>query len=164
MKREVRIGGKKHLVEIKRAGERWSFRIDGEPVEADVAELSPAVYSILLGGRSFQVRVERVAGELAIEIGSRRVAAEVIDPRRRRGERGELECEGKQQIRAPMPGKVVRVLIGQGQKVEAGQGVLVLEAMKMQNEVRSPKSGTLERLLVTEGQAVNAGDALAEII
>ena len=60
-----------------------------------------------------------------------------------------------------MPGKVVRVLIGEGQRVEAGQGLLVVEAMKMQNEVRSPKTGVVERVLAKEGQAVNAGDVLA---
>jgi len=67
------------------------------------------------------------------------------------------------QILAPMPGKIIRVLVQAGEKVEAGQGLLVVEAMKMQNEIRSPKSGTVERLLVKEGQPVNAGEILAWI-
>lgn len=163
MKREVRIDGKKRVVEIDRRNAGWAFRIDGEPLEADVAEIAPGVYSILLGGRSFEARVEPDGQGLTVEVGSRRMAAEVIDPRRWRRRRGEMELGGKQQIAAPMPGKVVRVLAEQGKPVEAGQGILVLEAMKMQNEVRSPKSGTVERLLVKEGQAVNAGDALAVI-
>jgi biotin carboxyl carrier protein len=62
-----------------------------------------------------------------------------------------------------MPGKIIRVLVQAGDKVEAGQGLLVVEAMKMQNEIRSPKSGTVERLLVKEGQPVNAGEILAWI-
>jgi len=62
-----------------------------------------------------------------------------------------------------MPGKVVRVLVKTGQRVEAGEGILVIEAMKMQNEVRSPKSGTVERLLVSENQAVGAGEVLAVV-
>jgi len=62
-----------------------------------------------------------------------------------------------------MPGKVIRLLVKPGEAVEAGQGILVVEAMKMQNEVRSPKSGKVERLLVSENQAVNAGDTLAVI-
>jgi biotin carboxyl carrier protein len=62
-----------------------------------------------------------------------------------------------------MPGKIVRVLVRGGQKVEAGQGLIVVEAMKMQNEIRSPKTGTVERLLVKEGQPVNAGEVLAWI-
>src|SRR5258705_4794768 len=71
--------------------------------------------------------------------------------------------EARQQILAPMPGKIIRVLVQAGEKVEAGQGLLVVEAMKMQNEIRSPKSGTVERLLVKEGQPVNAGEILAWI-
>jgi len=60
-----------------------------------------------------------------------------------------------------MPGKVVRLLVKAGDRVEAGQGLFVVEAMKMQNEIRSPKSGTVERVLVAEGQAVNSGEVLA---
>jgi len=67
-------------------------------------------------------------------------------------------------VTAPMPGKIVRVLVKAGETVEAGQGILVVEAMKMQNEVRSPKSGTVERLLVSENQAVGAGDVLAVVV
>jgi biotin carboxyl carrier protein len=72
-----------------------------------------------------------------------------------------VEVEGRQEILAPMPGKVVRLLATVGDAVELGQGLLVVEAMKMQNEIRSPKSGKLERLLVKEGQNVNAGEVLA---
>jgi biotin carboxyl carrier protein len=85
----------------------------------------------------------------------------VIDPRSwRRGHGEGIELEGRQKIVAPMPGKVVRVLVEPGQSVAAGQGLLVIEAMKMQNEIRSPKSGTVEKLAV-EGQTVNAGEILA---
>lgn len=163
MIREVHIDGKKRVVEISRREDGWVFRIDGKTVEAEVAEISSGVYSILLGGRSFEARVAPHGNRFTVEVGSNRLSAEVIDPRHRRRERGEAEREGVQQIAAPMPGKVVRLLIEQGSSVEAGQGILVLEAMKMQNEVRSPKSGMVERLLVKEGQAVNAGDTLAVI-
>jgi pyruvate carboxylase subunit B len=71
-----------------------------------------------------------------------------------------VQAEGRQQVVAPMPGKVVRVLVSAGEQVEAGQGLLVVEAMKMQNEIRSPKSGTVEKVVASEGQAVNAGDVL----
>jgi biotin carboxyl carrier protein len=65
-------------------------------------------------------------------------------------------------VTAPMPGKIVRVLSAPGEKVEAGQGLLVIEAMKMQNEIRSPKSGTIERL-AKEGNTVQAGEILAVV-
>jgi biotin carboxyl carrier protein len=74
-----------------------------------------------------------------------------------------LEAQGRQQIVAPMPGKVVRVLVSAGDEVAAGQGLLVVEAMKMQNEIRSPKQGKVERFEVQEGQAVNAGEVLCVV-
>ncbi|HEV2386553.1 MAG TPA: biotin/lipoyl-containing protein [Candidatus Acidoferrales bacterium] len=163
MKREVRINGKSKMVEIERQGEGWVCRIDGEPVEADVVETGRGVYSILLGGRGFEARVAGQGGELEVDVGERRMRIEVIDPRRLSRHHREIELAGRRQVTAPMPGKVVRVLAGAGQAVEAGAGILVLEAMKMQNEVRSPKSGLVEQLLVSEGQAVNAGDVLAVV-
>ena len=68
--------------------------------------------------------------------------------------------EGKKKIVAPMPGKVVRVLVKEGAEVEAGQGVVVVEAMKMQNELKSPKQGTVQKVIAVEGANVNAGDVL----
>src|SRR5262249_9746534 len=98
---------------------------------------------------------------LRVQNGTHHFIAEVIDPRAWRGRRqGGVEAEGRQQITAPMPGKIVRVLVKAGDQVESGQGLLVVEAMKMQNEIRSPKSGTVERVLAVEGQAVNAGEPL----
>jgi len=81
---------------------------------------------------------------------------------RRRGGAA-LEAQGRQQIIAPMPGKIIRLLVKAGEPVETGQGLLVVEAMKMQNEIRSPKSGTVERLSVAEGQTVNAGEVVAVV-
>ena len=99
-----------------------------------------------------------------MQTGGLEFLAEIIDPRSWRGRRHRgTEAEGRQQIAAPMPGKVVRLLAKAGDAVEAGQGLLVVEAMKMQNEIRSPKSGTVERVLVTEGQAVNAGEVLCVV-
>ena len=138
--------------------------IDGRRVEADAVKLSPGVYSILLDGRSLEVRVETVADGLLLQTAGREYRVEIVDPRSwRRSHGGKIDLAGRQQISAPMAGKVVRVLVAPGQPVEAGQGLLVVEAMKMQNEIRSPKTGTVERLLAKEGQAVNAGDVLAVI-
>jgi biotin carboxyl carrier protein len=163
MKLDVRIGGKTRSVEIERRPSGLVFRVDGRPVEADIAEISEGTYSVLVGGRAFQVQIETRAGEMKAHVAGREFSAEVLDPRRWRHGTGGLELEGRQQITAPMPGKVVRLLAAAGEAVEAGQGLLVVEAMKMQNEIRAPKRGTLERLLVSEGQPVNAGEVLAVI-
>ncbi len=163
MKYEVRISGKTRIVEIERKAEGWQATLEGEAgVIADVAETAPNTFSVLLAGQSHEISVTSSAdGKLNLQSGRFEFTAEVIDPRSWRGRRhGGVEAEGRQQIVAPMPGKVIRVLVRAGEKVEAGQGLLVVEAMKMQNEIRSPKSGTVERVVVAEGQAVNAGEVL----
>jgi biotin carboxyl carrier protein len=177
MRLEIQIGGRKRSLEIgagavsAAAGQggsdtdRRHFRavLDGKPIEADVVEIAPGIYSMLLGAESFEVCVEERGAWLVVQIGGNNWTAKVTDPRQWRRRGGTLEVEGRQQVVAPMPGKVVRVLAKAGEAVEAGQGLLVVEAMKMQNEIRSPKKGTVERLLVTEGQAVNAGDVLLTV-
>ena len=152
-------------MELTRAGGRVRCAVDGRELQADAVEVAPGVYSILMEGESLEVRVEPSGGVLRVNVGDREYKATVRDPRqwRRRGA-GALEAEGRQQVLAPMPGKIVRVLVKQGDKVAAGQGLLVIEAMKMQNEVKSPKSGMIERMPVNEGQAVNAGESLAIVV
>ena len=164
MKYEVRISGKTRIVEIERNAEGWQAMLDGEASAiADVAETAINTFSVLLAGQSHEISVTSSAdGTLNLQSGRFDFTAEVIDPRSWRGRRpGGVEAEGRQQVVAPMPGKVIRVLVRAGEKVEADQGLLVVEAMKMQNEIRSPKKGTIERVLVGEGQAVNAGEVLA---
>lgn len=164
MKLTVQVKGKPRNIEMTRVADRWRFIVDGKSVEASVTEVGRGIYSILLDGESMEVRLAEFGSRLRVEAGGFEWDAEIGDPRKfGRGRSGALEAEGRQQVTAPMPGKVVRVLVEAGAPVNAGQGLLVVEAMKMQNEVRSPKSGTVERVLVQEGQAVGAGDALAVI-
>ncbi len=164
MKTEIQIGGKTHQVELEREGSRVRAKVDGRTVEADALLVAPGVYSILLEGRSFEVRVTPKHDGLHVHADGVDYVTQAKDPRSWRGRQGSAaSAEGRQQIVAPMPGKVVRLLVKVGDSVEAGRGVLVVEAMKMQNEIRSPKSGTVEKLLVKEGQAVNAGEVLAVI-
>jgi biotin carboxyl carrier protein len=146
-------------------GDQWQIILDGEPIDADVMEIALSTLSILIRGESHEIRVARSSeGLLNIQTGLREFTAEVTDQRSWRGRRlGHVEVKGRQQITAPMAGKVVRLLVTAGEKVEIGQGLLVVEAMKMQNEIRSTKSGTVERLLAEEGQPVNAGEILAWI-
>jgi len=167
MKIEIELGGAIHSVELERVDGRLICLLDGERLEPDAVEVEPGVYSILLGGQAFEARVEtRVGfvGGLRVLAGGREFFADVRDPRQWRRNRGAAaEAEGRQQVIAPMPGKIVRTLVEAGDVVEIKQGLLVVEAMKMQNEIRSPKSGRVERLLVSEGQTVNAGEVLAVI-
>lgn len=164
MKLQIEIDGKKRHVEMKRTGERKVWTIDGQRLEADATEVSPGVYSILINGKSFEVRVERLGIELQATTGGQVFRVAIADEREWRRNRGSaVEAEGRQQVLAPMPGKIVRVLVKTGDAVRAGQGLLVVEAMKMQNEIRAPKSGTIGRVAVVEGQTVNAGEVVAVV-
>jgi biotin carboxyl carrier protein len=166
VKFEIQIDRRTRIVELQRNSERWRITLDGNAVDADAVEIAPSTYSILLDGKSHEVRITpSSSGTFTLQAGHQEFAAEVLDPRAWRGRRhGALEAEGRQQIVAPMPGKIVRVLVQAGERVEARQGLIVVEAMKMQNEIRSPKSGTVERLLVKEGQPVNAGEVLCVVV
>ena len=169
MRLEVQLasstGTTTYTVDVERMGDQWRVILNGEAVPADVVEIAPNTLSILLHGESHEIRIARSRdGQLSIQTGLREFAAEVTDQRSWRGKRlGHVEAQGRQQITAPMAGKVVRLLVKSGDTVEVGQGLLVVEAMKMQNEIRSTKSGTVERLLAEEGQTVNAGETLAWI-
>jgi biotin carboxyl carrier protein len=162
VKLQIEIAGRKHQVELTQAGERAVWAIDGQRLEADAAEVSPGVYSILLNGKSFEIRIESAVTELRAFISSREFKVAIQDEREWRRNRGSaVEAEGRQQVLAPMPGKIVRVLVKAGDSVQTGQGLLVVEAMKMQNEIRAPKTGTIDRIPVIEGQNVNAGEVVA---
>jgi biotin carboxyl carrier protein len=158
---DVAIDGKNYRLELNRAEGRWSCRLDGRDFEVDAVLARPDVLSLRLGNLAYEVKSERVANELHLWVGSRRFAVEVRDPRSLRGRTRVGSDHGPRKITAPMPGKVVRLLVHEGDEVEPGSGVAVVEAMKMQNEIKSPKKGTVQKILVSEGTAVNAGDVLA---
>jgi biotin carboxyl carrier protein len=158
---DIAIDGKNYRLDLNRAEGRWSCRLDGREVEVDAVLARPDVLSLRIGNQAYEVKCERVAGEMNVWVGSARFSAEVRDPRSLRGRVRALDEDGPRKLTAPMPGKIVRVLVNVGEEVEAGAGVLVVEAMKMQNEIKSPKKGTIRRILVGEGAAVNAGDVLA---
>ena len=133
--------------------------IEPDRLEA-VAEVEPGVYSVLVDGRSFEVRAIATRDGLRLEAEGRRFAAEVLDPRSRgRRERSALGG-GRQNIHAPMPGRVIRVLVREGDAVEIGQGLVVVEAMKMQNEMKALREGKVIEVRVRDGDTVGAGDTL----
>jgi biotin carboxyl carrier protein len=156
-------GKSKHVVELEKNGARYKISLDGQPVDADVVLTAPNAVSVILNGAAFEFHISpSPEGAYTLQTGSHEFHAEVRDPRSWRARKqGALETEGRQQILAPMPGKVIRLLVRVGDEVAAGQGLIVVEAMKMQNEICSPKKGKVERLQAKEGQPVNAGDVLA---
>jgi biotin carboxyl carrier protein len=157
---DVTSDGKDYRLELSRTDGRWSCRLDGREVEVDAVLARPDVLSLRVGNLAYEVKSERVANELHMWVGSTRFAVEVRDPRSLRGRARAADDQGPRKIVASMPGKVVRLLVREGDEIEAGAGVAVVEAMKMQNEIKSPKTGTIQKILVSEGSAVNAGDVL----
>jgi biotin carboxyl carrier protein len=156
---DITIGSKTHCLELKRIEERWHCRLDGREIYVDAEHVDPRTLSILIGGKSFEVR--REPGD-KVFIHGKRYEVSVDDPRSWRGrKRAGAGTEGPQKLTASMPGRIVRVLAAEGEKISAGQGIAVVEAMKMQNEIKSPKEGTLKKLLAKPGMNVNAGEVLA---
>ena len=164
MKFNVRIGQARREVGIDRLpGGKFRFQLDGKEISADIVEIPPNGYSILIGAAAFEIHVSPAPDGLLVRCDGQEFHIVVEDPRSWRRGGSVFEAEGRQQVIAPMPGKVVRVLIAAGDEVQTKQGLVVVEAMKMQNEIRAPKHGKVARIFVKEGQAVSAGEPLVTI-
>ncbi len=144
--------------------------VDGRQYEIEVRELSGGQYLLLVGPRVYKVRVEAkretqaMGGLMEVVLEGASYDVNVIDPKRlRSGPTDAAHDAGTAEIISPMPGKVVRVLVEAGAQVAAGDGIIVVEAMKMQNEMKSPKDGTVVTINAEAGATVRAGDVLAVI-
>jgi biotin carboxyl carrier protein len=158
----VTIDGQEHHLDLNFNGTRWRCLLDGSEVEMNPVLIRPDVLSILIEGKAYEIRRERIGDDIQIWVGDQSHVAEVRDPRSLRSRKIRADDgKGARRLVASMPGKVIRFLVGENSEVEAGQGVVVVEAMKMQNEIKSPKKGIVRKLAVSEGAAVNAGDVLA---
>ena len=159
---DVKVDGKPHRLELEKAGEAWRCRLDGREMSVDAVVTRPDVLSLLIDGQCYEIKREQTATDLHMWVGSTRFDVELRDPRSFRARRdGAGDEKGPKKLLAPMPGKVVRVLVAEKSAVEAGQGVVVVEAMKIQNEIKSPKKGVVQKVLAAAGANVNAGDVLA---
>ena len=162
---DVVVDNKTHQVELTRGEKTWLCKIDGQEMEVDAQLTTRDVLSVLVGNKAYEIKRERsLQGELHMVIGSARYAVDVQDPRSLRTRRAVAGVDaGPQKVKAPMPGKIVRVLVAEKDEVKAGQGIIVMEAMKMQNELKSPKAGTVVEIRVAPGDTVLVGDVLAVI-
>jgi biotin carboxyl carrier protein len=154
--------GRPRRLELEKSADGWECRLDGHSVHIDAIIPRRDVLSLLVDGRAYEIKRERTATDLHMWVGSARFAVEMRDPRslRSRQQAGGDE-KGPKKVVAPMPGRIVRLLVAENSAVEAGQGLVVVEAMKMQNEIKSPKNGIVKKMSATVGAAVNPGDVLA---
>ena len=161
---DVGIDGAQTRLELERTGDEYRFRLgDRDERRAQLAEVEPGVYSVLIDGRSYEAHAEPGADGAWITIRGRRFHVSIADPRRWTAKRAGALGQERENILAPMPGKVVRVLVEPGDTVKAGQGVIVIEAMKMQNEMKARRGGRVAAVPVREGETVGAGAILATI-
>jgi biotin carboxyl carrier protein len=167
MKLLADIGGDRHELQLRREGERLMAEIDGRSVEAEVRETEGDGYLLIIDGRVYDCRVglsRQQPEKVEVHVRGLLYSIALTDPRRlRAAESAAAQGDGSAQIIAQMPGKIVRVHVQVGSKVEAGDGILVVEAMKMQNEMKSPRAGTVTLLNAKTGETVNAGAVLAVI-
>ena len=166
---EIDVDGTARTVTVEPDGPgRYRVVVDGEA--HDVLAERAGEFGLLLGvgdpanvSRELQIAPGVVRGELLVALGGRTVPVIVNGRTRRRGAADETGRAGLQPVVAPMPGRVVRVLVSPGDDVAARQGVVVVEAMKMENELRSPKAGKVKEVNVTPGTSVEAGRVLVVI-
>ncbi len=162
---ELEIEGRKCQVEIQPAEKpgSWIVLIDGKPVQADAHLIRPGVLSLLIDGKSHRVVLDPSHIDPALHLHAQRIPYRIEDLRSLRSRRRHARADGPVTLKASMPGRVVRLLVEEGDTVVLHQGVLVIEAMKMQNELKSPKEGRIVELRVSSGDTVAAGDILAVI-
>jgi biotin carboxyl carrier protein len=151
-----------HDIEVHANGETYEVTVDGKLHVVDARKLESNFYSLLVKGRSYEVSVEGDDEDFEVRHGAALRTVRLVDPLRA-ASGAELGDTGRAVIEAVMPGRVVRLLVEEGQEVEAGQGVLVLEAMKMENEVAAPRAGTVSTLKVAQGETVETGQMLAVV-
>jgi biotin carboxyl carrier protein len=162
MKYTAIIDGERLEIELVRA-ERGVIQaeIGGEKYVLDVQAVEPGVYWFRWKDRSIEISVTPNTDTYVVSVNGQRIDVEIIDARGALRKAAQHGHAGTVELRAPMPGKVVKLLVSEGAAVDMNQGLLVIEAMKMQNEIKSPKKGTVQKLGVKETAAVNAGDLLA---
>lgn len=158
---ELVLEERRQKLHLKRSGGRALVEFGGKSLDVGVSQISEDAFSLIVEGRSHDVSVSPNAGGFQVVVDGESFQVVLVDPRREGPPTsGRTEAAGPVAVSAPMPGKVVRILTAEGDEVRQGQGLVVVEAMKMQNELGSPKSGRVRAVRVSEGQAVNAGEPL----
>ncbi len=166
MQYEIDVGGRTRHVVVTREGDGFMVTVDGRARPVNAARIDAHTLSLLIGSASHEVTIvpDPASGQLTVRVGSTPLAV-AFNGRRRPGRKAEggYAASGPQRIAAPMPGKIVRVLVKPGDRVRARQAVVVIEAMKMENELRAARDGTVAEVPAMEAMSVDAGTLLVVI-
>ncbi|HEU4432888.1 MAG TPA: acetyl-CoA carboxylase biotin carboxyl carrier protein subunit [Pyrinomonadaceae bacterium] len=167
MKLKAIIDDQEHELNVKIDGSQVKADVDGRVYDLELREPEPGSYLFLRDAAVHECRVSKGGkghDSFDVSLHGRNYAVTIVDPKRlRSGQDAHGHHHGLAEITAPMPGKVVRVQIEAGAAVEKGSGLVVVEAMKMQNEMKSPRAGVVVSINVKPGDTVNAGDVLAVV-
>ena len=166
MKLRIEVDGESYLLQLQPNGSVSDYTLEGTESasgKVSVAEIRPGVFSLLLDGKSLTAYTAMTDAGLEVWTGTQRHLLSIADARDKSPRSKKAVAAGPLEIKAQMPGKVVKLLIASGESVRAGQGVIVVEAMKMQNEMKSPKDGVISHIRVQEGATVAAGETMMVI-
>jgi biotin carboxyl carrier protein len=162
----AKLGEQTYTVEIEETGKGlYRVSVDGNEFFVDGKKTGRTNYSLIVDNRSFEIEVDNAEDEYRVLVDGRNYHVNLVDERRVRvgGVQSDLQLQGRQRVSVPMPGKVIEVLVSEGDSVEKGQGLVIVEAMKMENEVRSPITGEVKEIKVKPGDAVEGGAVLIVI-
>jgi biotin carboxyl carrier protein len=166
MKLKAQVGDASSDLDIRIDGEKVFARVDDREYTLETSEVEPGVYLLKNNGRIYEAYVSDIGpgGNAKVTVRGQTIDVAIFDPKRLRSSQSDHpHGDGRAEIKTAMPGKVVRIMAEVGQTVEKGAGVIVVEAMKMQNEMRSPKDGVIKEIRTSEGATVNVGEVLVVI-
>ena len=159
----AKLGEQTYTVEIEETDKSvYRVSVDGNEFLVDGKKTGRTNYSLIVDNRSFEIEVDNSGDEYRVLVDGRNYHIHLVDERRMRvgGAQSGLDLAGRQNVSVPMPGKIIAVLVGAGDAVEKGQGLVIVEAMKMENEVRSPIAGEVKEIKVKPGDTVEGGAVL----
>ena len=159
----ARLAEQTHTVDIEEIGKSvYRVSVDGNEFLVDGKKTGRTNFSLIVDNRSFEIEVDNAGDEYRVLVDGRTYHVNLIDERRvlTGGGQSGSQLQGRQKVSVPMPGKVIAVLVAEGDRVEKGQGLVIVEAMKMENEVHSPISGEVREIKVTPGDTVEGGAVL----
>jgi biotin carboxyl carrier protein len=162
----ARLAEETYTVEIEEIGKSvYKVVVDGHEFLVDGKKTGRTNYSLIVDNRSFEIEVDNDKDEYRVLVDGRNYHVHLIDERRARVNetQGGAELHGRQRVSVPMPGKIIAVLVSEGDTVEKGQGLVIVEAMKMENEVRTPIAGTVKEIKIKPGDAVEGGAVLVVV-
>jgi biotin carboxyl carrier protein len=159
----AKLGDQSYTVEIEENGKSvYRISVDGNEFLVDGKKTGRTNFSLIVDNRSFEIEVDNTDDEYRVLVDGRNYRIHLVDERRVRvgAVQSGLQLQGRQMVSVPMPGKIIAVLVAIGDAVEMGQGLVIVEAMKMENEVRSPISGEVKEIKVKPGDTVEGGALL----